>query len=709
MKLNGSNCLILQQTGSAAHPAVLPTTNASDILNPQKRRDCEDSVRALMSMMKSGLHSRDIISRKAIENAIVVVYAMGGSTNAFLHILAIAHEAEVPLTIHEMGEIGSKVPLLGNLRPHGIFHMSDLSTVGGVPIVMKELLAAGLIHGDALTCTGKTMAENLASYPSLSDLGNQTVVRSVSDPFSEAGRHITVLGGNLASQSALLKLSGKMMASFVGPAQCFDGEQAAFRAIIQGRVRKGSVLVIRFEGPRGSPGMPEMLSPGAALIGAGLGRHVALITDGRFSGASHGIMVGHVSPEAAVGGPIALVQDGDEISINAAGTLDLRVSKAEFDRRANAWKPPRLPLTKTRGVLAKYARMVSSAHFGALMDGSNRMDATLPTFVEAEAPPPQPTYNFVVVGLGEIAKRQHVPVIRARADTTICCAVDLDSFKSSEGVPIFATLEEAKLAFPDINAAVVSTPPEFSQEYIRLALELGLHVFAEKPPGRDHEALANLQVLAGTKNLSLFTGYHSTVAPAIEKARVWLDMHKLKEVTITWKEAANKWHRGQSWVTRAEGYGVLDALFNALSVVDELLVGPDIVHSKSTLYVPGNWTSPIAGETTMMWGDCPIRASYDWNCPLGEIWTIAFTGEDGIKMELRDGGAQMYVRDIRVTSESTPIDVLRPEYEELYGIFLQLMERNESLVRLTPLWLVNQILLSGTVETIDDYDIFGSS
>lgn len=357
--------------GSAAHPVVVPATGSSDRLNPEKITDCEDAVKALMSMLKTGLHSRDIVTRKAIENAIVVIYAMGGSTNAFLHMLAIAHEAEVPITIQEIGEIGRPVPLLANMRPHGLFHMSDLSKVGGVPVVMKELLAAGMLHGDAMTCTGKTLAENLATYPSLSDL-TQQVVTPVAEPFSAAGNHITVIQGSLAPESALIKLSGKALKTFEGPAQCYDGEQAAFEAIIRGEVKHGSALIIRYEGPRGSPGMPEMLSPGAALIGAGLGADVALITDGRFSGASHGIMIGHLSPEAATGGPLALVEDGDVIAIDVLSqTIDIRVTPEVMKARSAAWAPPSLPLTKTRGVLKKYSLQVSSAHYGALTDGSH--------------------------------------------------------------------------------------------------------------------------------------------------------------------------------------------------------------------------------------------------------------------------------------------------------------------------------------------------
>ena len=250
--------------------------------------------------------------------------------------------------------------------------MSDLSKIGGVPVVMKELLQAGMLHGDAMTCTGKTVAENLATYPSLSEL-TQSIISPVAEPFSPPGNHITVISGSLAPESALIKLSGKLMKTFEGPAQVYDGEQAAFEAIIRGDIKKGSALVIRYEGPRGSPGMPEMLSPGAALIGAGLGKDVALITDGRFSGASHGIMSGHLSPEAATGGPLALVQDGDVISIDVLSqTINLNVSAEDIKARSAAWKPPTLPLTRTRGVLAKYARNVSSAHYGALTDGSHR-------------------------------------------------------------------------------------------------------------------------------------------------------------------------------------------------------------------------------------------------------------------------------------------------------------------------------------------------
>jgi dihydroxy-acid dehydratase len=267
--------------------------------------------------MQLGIRPRDIMTREAFENAITVTYALGGSTNAVLHLLALAHECDgVSLTMEDFDRIGSRVPLLANLSPHGKYHMSDLDVIGGVPVVMKELLAAGFLHGNCLTVTGKTVRENLEHVQSLGDLGEQDVVLPVEQPFSVAGNHITVLQGNLAQQSAVLKLSGKAVKHFVGVARVFDDEYAAFHAIMEGAVRKGDVLVIRYEGPKGAPGMPEMLSPGSALVGCGLGQDVALVTDGRFSGASHGIMVGHVTPEAAEGGVIALVENGDIIEID---------------------------------------------------------------------------------------------------------------------------------------------------------------------------------------------------------------------------------------------------------------------------------------------------------------------------------------------------------------------------------------------------------
>eukprot|EP01098_Paradermamoeba_levis_P004660 TRINITY_DN1985_c0_g1_i1.p1 TRINITY_DN1985_c0_g1~~TRINITY_DN1985_c0_g1_i1.p1 ORF type:complete len:585 (+),score=189.63 TRINITY_DN1985_c0_g1_i1:58-1812(+) len=351
--------------GSASHPAV----NSNNQINNQKISDCEMAVRSLLELMQKKIRARDIITHKALENAVTVVYALGGSTNAVLHLLAIAKEAGLDqFSIFDFNRIGSKVPLLANVSPHGYFHMSDLDKIGGVPVVMKELLENGLLHGDCLTVTGKTVRENLEKTPRLSELGEQKVVFPISSPLSPAGNHISIMTGNLAPCSAVMKLSGKQLLLFSGPAIVYDGEQDAFNAIMKGEVKKGSVLVIRYEGPRGSPGMPEMLSPGAALVGAGLGKDVALVTDGRFSGASHGIMIGHVTPEAQDGGPIALVANGDVITIDVANRLlSIQLSDEELAERKKNWAPPQKNFPRT-GVLAKYRKLVTSAHYGAVMD-----------------------------------------------------------------------------------------------------------------------------------------------------------------------------------------------------------------------------------------------------------------------------------------------------------------------------------------------------
>lgn len=352
--------------GTSGHAAT--TREDYRAVTDQKRADCARTVEALFNLMEKGIRARDIITAKSLENAVMVIYAVGGSTNAFLHLLAIAHEAEISqesFNIERMHEVGQRIPILANVSPHGRFHMHDLDGVGGVPAVMRELLDAGLLHGDCLTVSGKTVAENLAGVPAVSGRGPQEVLRPFGDPYAPKGNHIVVLSGNLAPQSALVKLSGKQDIRHSGPARCFDAEEDAFRAVMEGKIQKGDVLVIRYEGPKGSPGMPEMLSPGAALVGAGLGKYVPLVTDGRFSGASHGIMVGHVTPEACDGGPIALIRDGDVVTV-APGErlLSVDLSAAELDARRAAWQPPS---TKpgTRGVLARYQKNVASAHFGA--------------------------------------------------------------------------------------------------------------------------------------------------------------------------------------------------------------------------------------------------------------------------------------------------------------------------------------------------------
>ncbi|CAE8623771.1 unnamed protein product [Polarella glacialis] len=352
--------------GTASHPAA--TRDDPRSVTAQKRQDCAAAAAALFNLAAKGLSARQIITKEAVENATAVVFALGGSTNAVLHILAIAYEAglsEAEFCIEDFHRIGQRVPLLGNLSPHGRYHMSDLDRIGGVPVVMRELLDAGLLHGGCLTVTGRTVAENLAGIPAVAALGSQDVLYSAASPLAPAGNHILVLKGNLAPDSAVCKLSGKRDVNFLGPARCFDDEDAAFEAIMAGKIQEGDVLVIRYEGPRGAPGMPEMLSPGAALVGAGLGKKVALVTDGRFSGASHGIMVGHVTPEAAAGGPIALLRDGDMVAVRPGlRELSVQLSDEELAARKAAWQPPP-PRPGSTGALAKYAKQVRSAHVGA--------------------------------------------------------------------------------------------------------------------------------------------------------------------------------------------------------------------------------------------------------------------------------------------------------------------------------------------------------
>ncbi|XP_065181071.1 dihydroxy-acid dehydratase 2-like [Sycon ciliatum] len=344
--------------GTASSPAVTP----GNVVTEKKKEQCRQVAAMAMENLKAGVKTRDIMTKKAFENAVTVLYALGGSTNGVLHLLALAHEADVDFKIEEFNTIGSRTPLLSNLQPHGKYHMKDLDDIGGLPVVMRELLEAGLIHGDCMTVNGKTMAENVRNAPRLADL-KQDVINPISKPFAPAGRHIIILKGSLAPDSAVLKISGKQIEHFTGKAVVFDGEQKAFDAIMQGQLKPGHVLVIRYEGPKGSPGMPEMLSPGAALVGAGLGNSVALVTDGRFSGASHGIMLGHITPEARDGGPIALVQDGDEIHIDVLKkTVDLVVPESVLAERRAQWQAP---ADNLRGLLAKYRRNVSSAHRGA--------------------------------------------------------------------------------------------------------------------------------------------------------------------------------------------------------------------------------------------------------------------------------------------------------------------------------------------------------
>ena len=342
----------LSLPGSSAPPAV------------DSRRDAYavKSGEAVVNLIRLGITTRQILSKKAFENAITILMALGGSTNAVLHLLAIAHEAEVDLTLDDFHRIGSKVPLLGDLKPFGKFVMTDLDRVGGIPVVLKILLDAGFLHGDTLTVTGKTMAENLADInPPFPD---GVVVHPANSPLSkDVG--ITILGGSLAPEGAVSKTAGIGIDSFEGPARVFEREQSAMDAIEDGTVKAGDVVVIRYEGPKGGPGMREMLMVTGAIKGAGLGKSVLLLTDGRFSGGSTGLCVGHIAPEAVDGGPIAFIKDGDRIRIDTVNrTLDLLVDAAEIEKRKAGWKP--LPHKYTRGVLAKYCKVVGSASKGAV-------------------------------------------------------------------------------------------------------------------------------------------------------------------------------------------------------------------------------------------------------------------------------------------------------------------------------------------------------
>lgn len=343
----------------------LPNSSAQDAVSKQKIQDCVNAGKAVVKLTKQGITPSQIMTREAFENAIVTVIALGGSTNAVLHLLAIAHAANVPLELDDFTRIGKKVPVLADLRPSGKYMMSELVRIGGIQPLMKILLKEGLLHGDCLTVTGKTLAQNLKSvkpYPK-----NQDIVHAFNKPI-KPDSHLVVLYGNLAPEGSVAKITGKEGLSFTGRARVFDGEEASVQAILDGKVGAGDVVVIRYEGPKGGPGMREMLSPTSAIAGAGLADKVALITDGRFSGGSRGFVVGHIAPEAAVGGPIGLIRDGDAITIDAqTREIQVAVSDEELSKRRAKWQAPE-PYTR-RGVLAKYARSVSSASLGAITDG----------------------------------------------------------------------------------------------------------------------------------------------------------------------------------------------------------------------------------------------------------------------------------------------------------------------------------------------------
>ena len=340
----------------------LTNSSAQVAISNKKKDDCKLSAKALMQCIKKDIKPSDIVSKKSLENAITVVMALGGSTNAILHLLAIAHSANIKLSLRDFDRIGNKTPVLADLKPSGNYSMSELVAIGGVAPLMKMLLNKKLLHGDCLTVTGKTMRQNLSKvkpYPS-----GQKIIKSFSDPIKKNG-HLIILRGNLSPDGAVAKISGKEGSSFTGKARVYNSEEQALRDILSDRVKKGSVIVIRYEGPRGGPGMREMLSPTSAVMGKGLGKDVALITDGRFSGGSHGFVVGHISPEAHVGGLLSIVKNGDIIEIDAVKKqLNLKISKKEIKSRMTKVKKP---TKKTMsGVLTKYAKLVSQAHLGAI-------------------------------------------------------------------------------------------------------------------------------------------------------------------------------------------------------------------------------------------------------------------------------------------------------------------------------------------------------
>ncbi|MBE1445750.1 dihydroxy-acid dehydratase [Paenibacillus sp. OAS669] len=342
----------------------LPGSSSTPAISPDKAAECVEAGKQVISLLEQEIYPKDIMTKKAFENAITVVMALGGSTNAILHLLAIAHSVGVDLSLDDFERIRLRVPHLADLKPSGRFVMQDLNEIGGIPGVMKFLLAEGLLHGDCLTVTGKTLAENLSKAAPLRT--DQEIIRPLDKPLKPSGP-LVVLRGNLAPEGAVAKMSGMKKQQFVGPAKVYDSEEDATEAILRNEIHKGDVLVIRYCGPKGGPGMPEMLSVTALIVGKGLGGEVALITDGRFSGGSHGFVVGHVSPEAQVGGPIALLRNGDIITIDSeTQQIRFQVSEEELAARAQSWVQP--PLKTNSGVLAKYARLVSSASTGAVTD-----------------------------------------------------------------------------------------------------------------------------------------------------------------------------------------------------------------------------------------------------------------------------------------------------------------------------------------------------
>ena len=342
----------------------LPNSSAQAAISEDKKRDCELAGAAVLNLLEKGIRPSHIMTKEAFENAITVVIALGGSTNAVLHILAMANASKVDITLDDFTRIGKRVPMLADLKPSGRYQMAELIEIGGIQPLMKILLDEGLLHGNCLTVTGKTLAENLADvapYPN-----GQDIIRDLAHPIKKDS-HLVVLYGNLANEGSVAKITGKEGLCFTGNAKVFDAEEQALQSILNGEIIKGDVIVIRYEGPKGGPGMREMLSPTSAIMGKGLGKEVALVTDGRFSGGTHGFVVGHITPEAYVGGALAIVENGDSITIDAENNvLTLHVDENEIARRLTKWQQP--APRYTRGVLAKYAKLFNSASLGAVTD-----------------------------------------------------------------------------------------------------------------------------------------------------------------------------------------------------------------------------------------------------------------------------------------------------------------------------------------------------
>jgi dihydroxy-acid dehydratase len=342
----------------------LPYSSSIPAEDPAKLDECVRSGEAIKTLLERDLKPRDIMTRDAFENAMTIVMALGGSTNAVLHLIAIARSVGVELTIDDFQAVSDRTPYLADLKPSGKFVQEDLHSIGGTPAVIKYLLEKGYLHGDCLTCTGRTLAENVADLPGLKQ--GQTIVRPVEEPIKPTG-HIRIMRGNVAPAGAVAKITGKEGLTFTGPALCYDSEEDMLHGLERGEIKGGEVIVIRYEGPTGGPGMPEMLTPTSALMGAGLGDKVALLTDGRFSGGSHGFLIGHVTPEAQLGGPLALLQTGDEITINAeTNQINVALSDADLTKRRKQWQAP--PYKSTRGTLYRYIKTVKTASEGCVTD-----------------------------------------------------------------------------------------------------------------------------------------------------------------------------------------------------------------------------------------------------------------------------------------------------------------------------------------------------